>query len=535
MPSNNDLDEILRLQGAMVQYPFEATGPKDWRDGAGGTAWQHVVNVWNRRRVLIISLFLIIMAVACARVLTTPRTYESVLKLFVKRPQIESLLSDKNAAAEGAGESSESEVRSEMEILRSRDLLEKVVLRCRLAAESGNDAGVRRRLAAAVQKLEKDLLISPVAKTNIIAVKYASPNPNQSAEVLKVLAALYIEKHTAMHRSHETSQFFSAQANRYHADLIEAQQKLSDFEQHYGASLLEERKDLTLKRRGEIEAAIQQLDAQAEDARNAIKVLNSQKAALPATIQIQSRTARNEGLVGQLKAVLLDLQNKRVQLATKFEPGYRLVVEVDEQIRQTKEAIQRESAPVIVDQTNALNPLRQSVELELSQAQSRMAGLLAQRASLTRDLERSRAQEDTYGQVTAEYNDLQRQKAIAESNYLLYQKRTEEAQIADELDQHKFLNVSILEEPVVPVLPVSRHSAFVLLLGFTFATLSSFGVAFAMESFDPLIRTPYELMVRTGLPVLASVSVSHVIARATDERQVGSGLGADSAPRVGIN
>jgi uncharacterized protein involved in exopolysaccharide biosynthesis len=526
MRSPDEIDELSRLQGAVVQYPFEARS-EPWPEEGGATFVHRAIDLWRRRAVIITSVFVIVIGAALARLFFTPPSYEAVLKIFIKRARIETLAMDQSTAGGGGSESNESDVRSEMELFRSRDLLEKVVVKCGLASlGEGAGAGDRRLVAVAVQKLEKDLLIAPVPKTNIISIKYGSRNPNQSAEVLKALSALYIEKHTTMHRTHETSQFFAGQAGHYHTELIEAQKKLSDFEQRYGASLLEQKKELGLKRIGELEAAIQQLSAQAEDASDRKNVFSREMASLPATIRTQSRTARNEALLEKLKSTLLDLENKRVQLLTKYEPSYRLVTEVDQQIRATKGAIEKEEVSAVVDQTDALNPLRQSVEVELSQAQSHIAGLRAQRASLMNDLERVRAREATLERVTAEYNDLQRQKMVSENDYLLYQKKTEEAQIADALDQHKFLNVSVLEDPVVPVLPVSRHSAFVLTLGFVLAVLSSFGVALAVDSYNSLIRTPNELTVRTGQPVLATVSVSQFLSKVGDDGQGSKGLAA---------
>jgi succinoglycan biosynthesis transport protein ExoP len=514
MRSTDELDELSRLQGAVVQYPFEARSDP-WPEEGRSTFLHRAIDLWRRRAVIITSMFVIIIGATLARLFLTPPSYEAMLKIFIKRARIETPAMDQTAGSGGGSESSESDVRSEMELFRSRDLLEKVVVKCGLAS-SREGAGVsdRRLVAVAVQKLEKDLLIAPVPKTNIIAIKYASPNPNQSADVLKVLSVLYIEKHTAMHRTHETSQFFAAQADRYHADLMAVQRTLSDFEQLYGASLLEQKKELGLKRIGDLEASIQQVSAQAEDASNRRKVLISQVESIPERIRIQSRTARNEALLEKSKSTLLDLENKRVQLLTKYEPSYPLVTEVDKQIRATKSAIEQAEVSEVVDQTTALNPLHQSAEAELSQAQSHIAGLLAQRASLMKDLQSARAREGTLERVTAEYNDLQRQKMISENDYLLYQKKMEEAHIADALDQHKFLNVSVLEDPVAPVLPVSRHSAFVLTLGFVLAILLSFGVALAVDSYNSLIRTPDELTVRTGQPILAAVSVSQFFSKA---------------------
>lgn len=540
MRFSEDLDGTLRAQGPRPRYPLDLCRQNYWPDDSRGLGFHRAADLWKRRKRLIVIVFALIIGATLAKAFLTPRSYEAVLKIFIKRARIETLGVEADTTNAPPADGNESDMRSEIEILRSRDLLEKVVVKCHLAStSSGGKTGDRRLLAAAVRKLEKDLVVAPISKTNIVAIKYSSRNANRSANVLKVLAALYIEKHTAMHRSHETSQFFTDQANRYHADLVRAQEKLADFQQRYGVSLLDERKQLSLKRIGDLEAAIQQLNAAAEDANDRVKVFMTERESLPVTIETQSRTARNEGLLDKLKSTLLDLQNKRVELLTKFEPGYPLVVEVEQQIRATQDAIRREDALAVVDQTEALNPLRQSVEVELSHAQSLAAGVLAQRASLTRDLENSRAQEKTFEQVTAEYNDLQRRREISESNYLLYQKKTEEARIADALDQHKFLNVSILEEPVPPVLPVNRHSAFFVLLGSILAILSAFAAALTVDSIDPLIRNPAELTIRTGVPVLASVSGARLLpgagyesdAISTDEQTSAE----DGADRFGAN
>jgi uncharacterized protein involved in exopolysaccharide biosynthesis len=536
MRTANELDDIVRLKGAIVQSTFETSTRERWLEDDSESASQRFQGVWQRRKALIVSLFLAIMSITAAVVFFTPKSYESVLKIYIKRDRFETVSMDRDPGTGRAAEDTESEVRSEIEILRSRDLLEKVVLKCHLAAAARGDTGADgRQVALAMQKLEKSLLITPVPKTSILAIRYASPDPKRSAEVLKVLGALYVEKRTALHRSHETAQFFAKETQRRHAELLAAQQRLSQFEQRYGASLLPERKELSLKRVGDLESAIQQVNAQAQDASDRIKVFTEQKRALPATIRTQTRTARNQALLEQLKTELLDLENKRSTLLTKFQPGYRLVTDVEQQIRATKDAIQREEAPVTVDQTDALNPLRQSVEIELSQAQSRMAGFLAQRASLTKDLERTRAQERALEQVTAEYNNLQQQRAISENDYLLYQKKMEEARIADALDKHNFLNVSVLEDPVPAVLPASRHSGFVLLLGLVLAVISSVGSALAMDALDGSVRSSTGFTIQTDIPVLAPVSGGgEVVARASYESSFPNGT-SNGGPKRRLN
>jgi len=56
-----------------------------------------------------------------------------------------------------------------------------------------------------------------------------------------------------------------------------------------------------------------------------------------------------------LKASLLDLQLKKIQLLTKFEPNHRLVQEVEQQIVQAESAIAAERATPVRDATTDKN------------------------------------------------------------------------------------------------------------------------------------------------------------------------------------
>jgi hypothetical protein len=110
--------------------------------------------------------------------------------------------------------------------------------------------------------------------------------------------------------------------------------------------------------------------------------------------------------------------------------------------------------------------------------------------------------------------DLMRAQKADEANYLLYNKKREEARIADALDRTRILNVSIAQSPVIPSLPTRSFWVFGLvacLLG----SAVSLGVVFALDYADQSFRTPTEVMSELRIPVLAAVP-SH--------RNAGSGL-----------
>jgi uncharacterized protein involved in exopolysaccharide biosynthesis len=103
---------------------------------------------------------------------------------------------------------------------------------------------------------------------------------------------------------------------------------------------------------------------------------------------------------------------------------------------------------------------------------------------------------------SVDQQDLMRAAKAEEDNYLLYLRKREEARIGDALDEHRILNVAIVEPPVAPALPA--HSVFLyFLLAFGLATAFSVGIAFTTEYFDPTIRTPDEACSLLEVPVLA--------------------------------
>ena len=87
------------------------------------------------------------------------------------------------------------------------------------------------------------------------------------------------------------------------------------------------------------------------------------------------RTADNPELLQQLKSTLLNLELKRTELLTKYEPTYRLVQEVDQQIADAKSAISAEESKPIRDETTDQDPDYQWVRAELTKAQADLSGL----------------------------------------------------------------------------------------------------------------------------------------------------------------
>lgn len=475
------------------------------RDGAGALF---------RRKFLVLFTFLAVVVGTAIVTFLLPDKYESRTKILVKNQRVDVAITPEatNGYAGSAvgSEVSENQINSEIELLTSKDLLTQVVTQCGLANANsgwfGKDAAPEAaRVERAAERLSKDLVITPARKANIISISYSSNSPQLSALVLNKLGELYLEKHLKLNHPTGAADFFKDRADEYETQLKAAEQRFAEFQQSNNLVVLTQQKELTLQKTAEAKAKLLESEAAVNEATNRGKRVEQQLTAIPKRVVTQSRTLPNQYSAERLNTMIVELQNRRTQLLTKFRPEDRLVREVDEQIRITSEALGKAEQRTAVEQATDLNPLRTTLETELSRARLDQSGAQARRDTLAGQLQQYQQALQKLEGDTAKHNDLQRQVQQAESNYQLYAKKREESRIADELDRQKITNVSIAESPVAPQLPTSPNRLLNLILGVVLAGFLSVGTVFSAELLNDTVYTPQQLEALTGAKVLATV------------------------------
>jgi capsular polysaccharide biosynthesis protein len=92
----------------------------------------------------------------------------------------------------------------------------------------------------------------------------------------------------------------------------------------------------------------------------------------------------------------------------------------------------------------------------------------------------------------------------AETNYLLYLNKREEAHISDAFDRNRILNVSIAQPATIPFLP-TNPVPLTLVLGWLVACLVSMGIVFVQDRLDPQVLTPRQIERYLEVPILAQL------------------------------
>ena len=545
-----------------------------------------ILAVAFRRRMLIAISFLGVLLGATVIAILQPDRYDSSMKILVKRDRADPVVTpDSTSVAPSAGEVTEEELNSEVAILKSRDLLERIVIVCNLQQqrktsrlgllarfvpsgaphtgikstpdalpasasieEAGDDwvaqyatnkisddrpislsdakqpglpccgskvafntvnglqpvrsAAESVAIAKAVLTLEKELRVEVLKKTNLIEASYEAADPRVAARVLSTLANLYAEKHVAVHRPSGAFGFFQRETAKYRQELAEAEKRLLDFNRDAAVVSAPMEKEFALQRLAEFEVTLNQTNAGIAEAQQRIKALQEKAKSTPSRMVTQIRNADDGMLVSQLRGTLVTLEQKRIELLAKFEPTYRPVQELDQEIERVRAALKENLQ--VHEETTDVDPTYQWIRAESAKANADLASLQARAEATTQAIRSYQENARSLASKEVAQSDLMRAIKAAEENYSLYQRKEEEARISDALDRGRILNVAIAEAPTVPALP-SNHRLQTIAFGFLFAIVVSAALAFLAERMDGTFRTADELASILDIPVLAAV------------------------------
>jgi uncharacterized protein involved in exopolysaccharide biosynthesis len=472
-----------------------------------------ILGIGFRHKQKMIVCFCAIVVGAILVSIIMPPTYKAHTKLLLKRERVDPVISPgQEAPVMMQNEISEEELNSEVELLESDDVLRQVVVNCGLQNRRPSiwqrlglqKSDPQEDIAKATTQLRAELQVSAIAKTNLISLSYSSDDPKKAANVLKNIDEIYITSNAEVHRPHGQYKFFEQEAERYQSELKDAEQQLKQFAAESGGVAPQIARDNTLAKLSEFTGSLEQTRAEMAATEQKIQTLEKQSDQLPSRITTQLREADDASVLQGLKGTLMTLELKRTELLTKYQPTYPLVLEVEKEIADTRQSIDNESTKPVKEQTTDSNPSYQYVSTELLKAKADFSAEQARAAATQTIVAMYRQQAEELEQKGIIHQDLVRAQKASEDNFLLYQKKREEARLSDALDARRILNVVVVEQAFVPVLPASSPWA-IIGFGLIIAMLASVGVALGADYLDPSLRTPSEVVNELNVALLAAV------------------------------
>jgi len=189
-------------------------------------------------------------------------------------------------------------------------------------------------------------------------------------------------------------------------------------------------------------------------------------------------------LLQRLKQEASELDVQKAKLSKVYKDKHPEILKIDAQIEQVNQRIDAETKTML-----------RAVQTEFRVAKAREETLLG-------NVNRLRAEAQELNEKEIQYLNLQRE---SDSNQQLYEavlKRLKETGVTGGLETN---NVSIVEDAVLPRVPVRPRKAVNLVVAILVGLLIGVGTALTLEYFDTTVKTPDDVERHLGLPVIGIV------------------------------
>lgn len=443
-----------------------------------------------RHSQLLLVCFIALSAGAVAAVMLARPMYHAQLKLLVKHDRADSVVSAAPGSDTSRSELSEQEVLSQVELVRSDDLLEKVATEAGLVQrllDSERVANDGEALALATQHLREDLRVAPIKRTWLIDVSYQSEDQRTARHVLDTLVRLYLEKHLTLHRPSGIHKFFTEQMEQAKQELQDAQDRLLEFNRQNGVVSASLEREAILQKFLEFDAMRAQAAAATLEATQRLDAVRAELSKTPQQRIAEVRTADDGNAMRDVKARILALETQRTELLQKFTPQYRGVRDLDAQLNGLRAALEQAEAHPLKEETLSANPTAQWLDTERARIVADGAAAKARMKAFGSTAHQYREKAEKLEQQNAEQSDLVRRVQTAEQKYLLYSQKQEEARISDELDRTRIANVVVAQAPTVDFEAKRNPSLAMLPLLLFISLLLSFAAVLVADMADPKV------------------------------------------------
>lgn len=437
-----------------------------------------------------------------------PPTYEAKSSLMVKfgreyvnRPEVG------NAQSFLLSLNQEEVVNSEVQILSSRELIEKVLTTLKVETVYPDlvESPPSRMtpLQAAIIAFEKKLNVEGVKKSNVIEVAFQHKDPQVAARAVNLLVDYFKEKHLQVFSDPQSS-FLEKQLAGYDQKLKQSENRMEAFKQKNRVFSLEEQRSLLLKQRMELDTSLKNAKNQVDELQKKLSSLKSQQKARTEDKSLYTLSERDKIIV-EARSRLLSLQLQEQDLLRQYPEDNRLVMNTRKEIRLVH-AFLTEQETEIGGKVRTGNPVYLEVEKDTIKTRAELSSQNAKAAALTRQLGKLENEIRSFDLLENEFQTLKREVASNEKNYRTYLERLEEARISEDMNRKKMANISVIQAAAVPAKPVKPKKGLNILLGMILGAVSGLGFAFFSEYASESFSTPGIAEKELALPVLTTIA-----------------------------
>jgi len=357
----------------------------------------------------------------------------------------------------------------------------------------------------AVLRVQQQLDVHPIRNSRIIEITFKHTDPEIAAVVVKNLVATYLEKRPHVHKNPESYEFFQEQSNLLKARIWENEEKLKKFKKEHNVVDLKEERSILLQEKADLQARLNESKSEQVETQKRISEISEQLKTTPEKIK-QGETANlNALLINTLEERLVALEIKERELLTKYTENNHLVQDVRKQLKIVRDKLAEQETKRYDSSSYGPNSTYQRLKEDLFRNEAELEAINVKITSQSTHLAEYAERLDNLSAVENTIKELQNELEVDKDNYQLYLTKHEESRISSEMDSKNIANVSIIKPAQRPLNPMGNKAVLCLAIGFLVAVFGSVGLAIFLEFLNEDLERPEDIEELLGAPVLASV------------------------------
>lgn len=507
--AQNESRDSVELEGAdrPMTYPYAPQAGRSAYEGGGARPQLGPVDVMQlllREIWLMAAVFSVLAALGIAFALTLEKEYQAEAKLSVLLGEEYVFTPRVGAAAEGAVPKQEQIVQSEVEILSSAQVIERVVRAMGvpklfptedIKITTGPDTP-ERRIAVAADSFARKFGAAATPNTTVIGLTYSNKDPDVAAEALnRVIDEYLVYRREVLFEDRSSS--LQAQRNGFEAELDGVQQEINAFLASNGVADFDAERAAVQGLLANTRQELLTVESRRREAEGRLSATNASYSREPSEVRLSFETDNSRRRI--------ELQSQLAELLTRYTEDSQPVQDLRRRIAAQDELLGSEQGRAAGTTKTGPNPVRDSLATDRARADAEVAALAQREAVLAAQVAQLQSRAVDLSGGRAQFEELQRRKAILEEQVRQFSTREASARAQTELNRVSNDNIRVIERAKPPTRGQSLRRL---------AALGAIGLAGITALFAGLLRafsrsgfaTPGSVGRTLGLPVLATVT-----------------------------
>jgi uncharacterized protein involved in exopolysaccharide biosynthesis len=367
-------------------------------------------------------------------------------------------------------------------------------------------ASIKKRLSPrekAIVGVSESVSAEPMKESDVLLLKVRLPSPDLSSEVSRRLLHYYMDERAVARRVSSGPGLFEQELAAQRARLHSLSDQREQVRRNWRLTSADQQRGLLLQELTTFHQEMTTNAAEIAQQKQQQTVMTARLQAVPEMLPKEKVDSRNPALQS-IKERLTNLQIERARLSNSYQPDSETMKRTTKEIAELQGSLDGESPTVAMTSTVEMNPVLKEFKAGVELASVRIAGLTRRNEDLKAASARIRADLDRVNRGGDAFETLDREYRVAESSFVQYSKKQEDAQISRALDQKGLPNVVVMGAPETPFEPIYPRQMFILGFAIPVSLLLGIALAALRESFDDRVLDERSIASMDGMPLLGS-------------------------------